>query len=112
MLELNHQVVSLLFQNESTTILNLTHHIVQSQLLQVDESTRLGSQGIDSIKAHPWFNGIDWKGLADRTAPVPQDIISRINLYLESHSDDIVTSSYSPLQDLEELNTPEWLEDW
>ncbi|KAL3825181.1 hypothetical protein ACJIZ3_021210 [Penstemon smallii] len=83
-----------------------------TKLLEVDESARLGSQGIDSIKAHPWFKGIDWKGLADRTIPVPHDIISRINQYMESHPEDVVTSIYSPTRELEELSTPEWLEDW
>ncbi|KAI3447012.1 hypothetical protein Pfo_003677 [Paulownia fortunei] len=83
-----------------------------TKLLEVEESARLGSQGIDSIKAHPWFDGVDWKGLAERTFPVPHDIISRINLYLESHPNNVVTSTYSPLRELEELNTPEWLEDW
>ncbi|KAK6126879.1 hypothetical protein DH2020_039374 [Rehmannia glutinosa] len=83
-----------------------------TKLLEVEESARLGSQGIDSIKAHPWFDGIDWKRLAERTFPVPHDIISRINTYLEGHADDVVISTSSPIQELDELNTPEWLEDW
>ncbi|PIN11682.1 cAMP-dependent protein kinase [Handroanthus impetiginosus] len=83
-----------------------------TKLLEVDESARLGSLGIDSIKTHPWFNGIDWKGLAERTVPVPQDITSRIKLYLESRPDDVVASTFSPPQQLEDLNTPEWLEYW
>ncbi|EYU30730.1 hypothetical protein ABFS82_11G051800 [Erythranthe guttata] len=83
-----------------------------TKLLEVDESARLGSQGVDSVKSHPWFDCVDWKGLADRTVPVPPEIISRIKLYLESHSDDTESSVYSPTRDLEELNTPEWLEDW
>ncbi|KAL0282221.1 UNVERIFIED_CONTAM: protein phosphatase 2C and cyclic nucleotide-binding/kinase domain-containing protein [Sesamum radiatum] len=83
-----------------------------TKLLEVDESARLGSQGIDSVKAHPWFDGIDWKGLAERAVPAPHDIISRIKVHLDSHSVDIVTSTYSPVRDIEELNTPEWLEDW
>ncbi|KAL0426998.1 UNVERIFIED_CONTAM: protein phosphatase 2C and cyclic nucleotide-binding/kinase domain-containing protein [Sesamum latifolium] len=83
-----------------------------TKLLEVDESARLGSQGIDSVKAHPWFDGIDWKGLAERAVPAPHDIISRIKVHLDSHSADIVTSTHSPVRDIEELNTPEWLEDW
>ncbi|XP_011078275.1 protein phosphatase 2C and cyclic nucleotide-binding/kinase domain-containing protein isoform X1 [Sesamum indicum] len=83
-----------------------------TKLLEVDESARLGSQGIDSVKAHPWFDGIDWKGLAERAVPVPHDIISRIKVHMDSHSADIVTSTHSPVRDIEELNTPEWLEDW
>lgn len=82
------------------------------QLLEVDENARLGSQDIDSIKAHPWFHGIDWKGLAERKVLVPNDIVSRINLYLETHPEDVVITACSPVRELEELNTPEWLEDW
>lgn len=91
--------------------LKLNTYIIQ--LLEVEESSRLGSQGgIDSIKAHPWFDGIDWKGLAERKVPVPHDIVSRISIYLESRPDIVVTSMDSPNGELEELNTPEWLEEW
>lgn len=88
----------------------LTPRIIQ--LLDVDESTRLGSQGIDTIKSHPWFDDIDWKALADNTSPVPHEIISRLNQYLESHPEDAAPLLNSPLREVEELNTPEWLEDW
>ncbi|KAL8498286.1 hypothetical protein ACS0TY_021566 [Phlomoides rotata] len=84
-----------------------------TKLLEVEESSRLGSQGgTDSIKAHPWFDGIDWKGIAERKVPAPHDIVSRINVFLESHPDIVVTSMDSPKRELEELNTPEWLEEW
>ncbi|XP_022893311.1 protein phosphatase 2C and cyclic nucleotide-binding/kinase domain-containing protein isoform X2 [Olea europaea var. sylvestris] len=83
-----------------------------TKLLDVDESTRLGSQGIDTIKSHPWFDDIDWKALADNTSPVPHEIISRLNQYLESHPEDAAPLLNSPLREVEELNTPEWLEDW
>nr|KYP66932.1 Protein phosphatase 2C and cyclic nucleotide-binding/kinase domain-containing protein [Cajanus cajan] len=84
-----------------------------SKLLEVEENTRLGSQGPDSVKSHPWFNGIEWEGIRHRTFPVPQEIISRITQYLEVHSEDSSTGYLgSPLQEVEELNVPEWLEDW
>ncbi|KAK4391700.1 protein phosphatase 2C and cyclic nucleotide-binding/kinase domain-containing protein [Sesamum angolense] len=83
-----------------------------TKLLEVDESARLGSQGTDSVKAHPWFDGIDWKGLAERAVPVPHDIISRIKAHMDSRPVDIVTSTHSPVGDIEKLNTPEWFEDW
>ncbi|KAL2534238.1 Protein phosphatase 2C and cyclic nucleotide-binding/kinase domain-containing protein [Abeliophyllum distichum] len=83
-----------------------------TKLLEVDEHTRLGSQGIDSIKCHPWFDGVDWEGLAHRMFPVPNEILLRINKHMESYSEDASASIYSPLGDVEELNTPEWLEDW
>ncbi|XP_061357967.1 protein phosphatase 2C and cyclic nucleotide-binding/kinase domain-containing protein isoform X1 [Gastrolobium bilobum] len=85
-----------------------------SKLLEVDENTRLGSQGTDSVKSHPWFNGVEWEGIRHHTFPVPQEIISRITQHLEVHSEDCTSGSLgSPLHDeLEELNVPEWLEDW
>ncbi|KAH6797947.1 protein phosphatase 2C and cyclic nucleotide-binding/kinase domain-containing protein [Perilla frutescens var. hirtella] len=92
------------FSNEAVDII--------TKLLEVEESARLGSEGVDSIKAHPWFHGIDWEALAERKVLVPHDIVSRINLYLETHPDDAVTSSSSPIREMEELSTAEWLEDW
>ncbi|XP_062148034.1 protein phosphatase 2C and cyclic nucleotide-binding/kinase domain-containing protein [Alnus glutinosa] len=80
-----------------------------TKLLEVDENTRLGSQGPDSIRCHPWFDGIDWKGITDHSFPVPHEIASRIVQHLETHSEDCTLVSSS--QDVE-LNTPEWLDDW
>jgi len=82
------------------------------QLLDVDETTRLGSDGADSVKSHPWFKEVDWKALVDRTIPAPEEITSRISHYLESHPDDCSLPPSSPPRNVEELNTPEWLEDW
>ncbi|CAI9779913.1 unnamed protein product [Fraxinus pennsylvanica] len=83
-----------------------------TKLLEVDESARLGSQGIDSIKRHPWFHGADWEGLAHGTVPIPNVILLRINRHMESYSDNASTSIYSQLVDDEELNTAERLENW
>ncbi|KAG1335056.1 protein phosphatase 2C and cyclic nucleotide-binding/kinase domain-containing protein [Cocos nucifera] len=83
-----------------------------TKLLEVDENARLGSQGPDSIKNHTWFGDLDWKAIADGTFPVPQGITSRIDMYLENHAEDITMPVSSPSQDLADLNTPEWLEDW
>lgn len=81
------------------------------QLLEVDEAARLGTQGSDAIKNHSWFSGFDWNGIYNGTFPVPQEITSRIDLYLENHAEDIVLPASSAL-DGDELNTPEWLENW
>ncbi|KAL1566860.1 cGMP-dependent protein kinase [Salvia divinorum] len=91
------------FSNEAVDII--------TKLLEVEESARLGSQGIDSIKAHPWFHDIDWEGLAECRVVVPPDIIFRIYQYLETHFDDVNTAS-SPHREYEEPHLPEWLEDW
>ncbi|KAK7247633.1 hypothetical protein RIF29_42520 [Crotalaria pallida] len=85
---------------------------VISKLLDAEENNRLGSQGPDSVKSHPWFNGVDWEGIRLRTCPVPGEIISRITQYLEVHSEDCSGALSSPPQEVEELNVPEWLEDW
>lgn len=83
-----------------------------TKLLEVDENTRLGSEGPESVKSHPWFCGIDWDRIADRSLPVPPEITSRITQYLENHPEDSTLPPVSPSQDVAELNTPEWLEDW
>ncbi|KAE9448671.1 hypothetical protein C3L33_19428, partial [Rhododendron williamsianum] len=82
-----------------------------STLLEVDESTRLGSQGAHSVKTHPWFHGVDWEGVTNGSFPVPHEITSRIAQHLETHSEDFGASP-SPNPYVEQLNTPEWLEDW
>lgn len=83
-----------------------------TKLLEVDEATRLGSDGPDSVKHHTWFKEVDWKGLVDHTVPVPEGITSRISHYLQSCPEDCSFSPPSPPQNVQELNTAEWLEDW
>ncbi|KAI4347089.1 hypothetical protein L6164_007938 [Bauhinia variegata] len=83
-----------------------------TKLLDVEENTRLGSQGPASVKSHSWFSGVEWEGIRNRSFPVPPEIISRIAQYLETHSEDCTASQGSPPRHVEELNVPEWLEDW
>jgi len=42
-------------------------------LLVVDPTRRLGMtrRGVLDIRAHPFFNGIDWNGIAERKTPAP-----------------------------------------
>ena len=82
------------------------------QLLDTEESTRLGIQGPGSVKSHPWFNGVDWEGIRNRSFPVPSEITSRVTQYLEIHTEEITGSQGSPSHGVEELNIPEWLEEW
>lgn len=37
--------------------------------LLIDANRRLGKNGVDSIRAHPWFDGVDWSRLRDMPAP-------------------------------------------
>jgi CRP-like cAMP-binding protein/serine/threonine protein phosphatase PrpC len=83
-----------------------------TKLLEVDETSRLGSQGADSIKSHKWFDHVDWKGISERTCTAPQEIISRIDQYMGSRPEESIAQIPSPDRDLEELSTPEWLENW
>lgn len=49
--------------------------------------SRLGSNGFDEIKNHPWFAGIDWDKLYRKELPVPYVgffILSIIYSYLKS----------------------------
>ena len=39
-----------------------------SKLLD-DEKVRLGSNGVEEIKVHPFFYGIDWKNIRKLPAP-------------------------------------------
>ncbi|KAL5572619.1 hypothetical protein UlMin_022216 [Ulmus minor] len=84
-----------------------------TKLLDVDEHTRLGNLGSDSIKSHPWFDGIDWEGINERNFPVPHEITSRITRHLEAYSEDSTFPRLSLSQDAEEdVEIPEWLDDW
>ncbi|XP_076946134.1 protein phosphatase 2C and cyclic nucleotide-binding/kinase domain-containing protein-like isoform X2 [Bidens hawaiensis] len=83
-----------------------------TKLLVVDESERLGRKGADSVKSHMWFNGVDWESVKNGSCTVPQEILARIDQYLETRPVD--TSAPDALENdgVDELNTPEWLEDW
>ncbi|KAK1421022.1 hypothetical protein QVD17_23065 [Tagetes erecta] len=82
-----------------------------TKLLVVDENERLGSEGVDSVKSHMWFNGVNWESFKNSSCTVPQEILTRIDQYLETRPPDI-SAPVLATDDVDELNTPEWLEDW
>lgn len=47
--------------------------------LIADPEERLGSRGVDEIKSHPFFAGLDWDSLRSLTAPYIPDIKSEID---------------------------------
>ena len=44
-----------------------------------DVSNRLGINGVNEIKAHPFFAGIDWKKLREKPAPYIPEVKSEID---------------------------------
>lgn len=44
--------------------------------LMCDAEHRLGANGVEEIKAHPFFEGIDWKNLRNAKAPHIADLTS------------------------------------
>ncbi|KAK9055041.1 hypothetical protein SSX86_026121 [Deinandra increscens subsp. villosa] len=83
-----------------------------TKLLVVDENERLGSKGVDSVKSHMWFNGVNWESIKNGSCTVPKEILTRIDQYLETRPADTSSSDVLANDDVDELNTPEWLEDW
>ncbi|XP_022961292.1 protein phosphatase 2C and cyclic nucleotide-binding/kinase domain-containing protein-like isoform X1 [Cucurbita moschata] len=82
------------------------------KLLEVDEKKRLGNENQNSVRSHPWFDGIDWKGIHDGTFPIPESITSRVARYLESYPEDYSIPLVKPTQDRDELDVAEWVNDW
>ena len=39
------------------------------RLLTVNPQERLGAKGVDEIKQHPFFNGLDWDHITSRPGP-------------------------------------------
>lgn len=83
-----------------------------TKLLEVDENLRFGSQGgPESIKKHPWFNGLNWGAISNRGVQVPQEIVSRIHHHLEN-------DNALPLETLQSVDTTDdqdaqnWLAEW
>ncbi|GJV99632.1 protein phosphatase 2C and cyclic nucleotide-binding/kinase domain-containing protein [Tanacetum coccineum] len=83
-----------------------------TKLLEVDEKERLGSKGVDSLKSHNWFNGVNWESIRNGSCTAPQEILSRIDQYLETRPSETTAPVVLATEDVDELNTPEWLDGW
>ncbi|KAL6629488.1 hypothetical protein ACP70R_029253 [Stipagrostis hirtigluma subsp. patula] len=83
-----------------------------TKLLVVDENVRLSTRGAEAVKRHPWFDGIDWERIAARTFTVPKQITDRIDSYVETVKEDLIASPSKPSEDPDDLNYPEWIQDW
>ena len=77
-----------------------------AKLCTVDISKRLGNiqGGADKVKAHPWFNGIDWIALYERKAQGP------IVPHLRGPADTRNFDEYEPESNEKELYTHEMQE--
>ena len=42
-----------------------------SQLLKPEPQTRLGMAGYDALRAHPFFNGVNWDRVRRQEEPIP-----------------------------------------
>ncbi|XP_022929938.1 protein phosphatase 2C and cyclic nucleotide-binding/kinase domain-containing protein-like [Cucurbita moschata] len=82
------------------------------KLLEVDEKKRLGNENEYSVRSHPWFDGVDWKGIRDSTFPVPDSITSRVAQYLASYPEDSCGSLVEPPEDPDESDAPKWISEW
>uniref|UniRef100_A0A0E0JYH6 protein-serine/threonine phosphatase n=1 Tax=Oryza punctata TaxID=4537 RepID=A0A0E0JYH6_ORYPU len=83
-----------------------------TKLLEVNENSRLGAKGAESVKRHPWFNGIDWKRIADGTFTVPEEITDRVDSYVETLTEDLTASPSMPSEETTDQAAPEWIQDW
>uniref|UniRef100_A0A0D9YQG7 protein-serine/threonine phosphatase n=1 Tax=Oryza glumipatula TaxID=40148 RepID=A0A0D9YQG7_9ORYZ len=83
-----------------------------TKLLEVNENARLGAKGAESVKRHPWFDGIDWKQIADGTYTVPKEITDRVDSYVETLTEDLTASPSMPSEETADQAAPEWIQDW
>ncbi len=45
--------------------------------LITDANERLGVNGVEEIKAHPFFSGIDWKNIREKKAPYIPEVMTK-----------------------------------
>uniref|UniRef100_A0A0D9VEU8 protein-serine/threonine phosphatase n=1 Tax=Leersia perrieri TaxID=77586 RepID=A0A0D9VEU8_9ORYZ len=83
-----------------------------TKLLEVNENARLGAKGAESVKRHPWFDGIGWEQIADGTLTVPEEITSRVDSYVETLTEDLTASPFMPSEERADQAAPEWIQDW
>lgn len=57
--------------------------LIISQLLNKDPARRLGSNGADEIKSHPWFTGVNWSYVEEKRyeAPFPVKIGNSLGIH-------------------------------
>lgn len=65
-------------------------HIIKAFLSPKSERLGVTKGGVKTIKAHPWFKGLDWTRLAQRTLPAPDVLIRPVN-------DDLDLSNFQDL---------------
>jgi serine/threonine kinase 38 len=67
-------------------------------LLLTDSSRRIGRNGVDEIRAHPWFSGLNWDTLRTVPAPYIPEGSSRLkSLLSELKNVDHTSTQYVPL---------------
>lgn len=77
-----------------------------------DNTNRLGRDGADELRSHPWFNGIDWDNLRSQPAPYLPDGSARMkSLITELREVQIGTTRYSELMKQITANFDEFKDD-
>ena len=70
----------LFFVRVSITNANILH--TQTQLIQRKPLSRLGNDGPDEVKEHPWFKDFPWDDLMNKTLESPYiPDVSDLELY-------------------------------
>ena len=80
---------------------------------QVKPEERLGFRGADDIRAHPWFEGLDWAALEARSvlAPITPELASPVDTSnFDDFSDPPATPRFPPGQP--DPNAAAWADLW
>lgn len=55
---------------DSEDCISFAAYDIINRLLDPDPSTRLGTNGAEEVKAHEFFNGIDWEKVRNTKPPI------------------------------------------
>ena len=73
-----------------------------TSLLAFETSDRLGSGGVEDVKNHPWFEGIEWETLREQPAVmVPQVSSAYDTSYFDARQDMFEVDSSDITEDLQ-----------
>ncbi|KAJ3111128.1 hypothetical protein HDU96_005976 [Phlyctochytrium bullatum] len=69
------------------------HRDLLRRLLEMDPTARMGAEGADEVKRHPWFKHVDWRAHAELRVPSPyvpdvsdDEDVSNFDVYADANS--------------------------